>query len=408
MSPDSLDQWNQIVKGDFSDWHPVFHTLTLWFITRIKLSPEMIAISQILALGSAAGWSLSVLQRYGIPRIVLWLTSLLFALLPVNGLMAVTLWKDIPYSVVLLVLAMFLFQIVMDDGRWLSVRRNWVLLGITLLLVSLYRHNGFLPAAATLCTLLLFFPRFWRGLAVAAIIAVVVYGGIKGPVYDILEVDRGNPLSKVIRKLQKDFLFSEGNRQLAMEKPGKEAKEGKPEPDKLALSIKPRDTTVPSPITDRLYSASPVWRILPMTFFHVRFDHVNFWQKMKDDQVVVKYISGNKLGLSEQSKLPGSLDKIYRLFDLSRHNKFLFWMWRPAVYLYILSMVVVLLSWRLRKKLYLVMVPVLFNSLPLFLVVIHKSVFRYHYPLVILALILILPLLFLRPTENTNMSDNQI
>ena len=34
------------------------------------------------------------------------------------------------------------------------------------------------------------------------------------------------------------------------------------------------------------------------------------------------------------------------------------------------------------------------NSLPIFLVVIHKSIFRYHYPLVLLGMVLILPLLF--------------
>ena len=97
--------------------------------------------------------------------------------------------------------------------------------------------------------------------------------------------------------------------------------------------------------------------------------------------------------------MPEALTFLFEVFNASRHNKYLFWMWRPAVFLYLLSGLLFLLSWRFREKLYLVVAPSLFNSVPLFLVVIHKAIFRYHYPSVILAMLLIIPLLFLKPLD---------
>jgi hypothetical protein len=45
MSPDSLDQWKQVLNGQLKDWHPVFHTMNIWLITRIKLSPATVAMA---------------------------------------------------------------------------------------------------------------------------------------------------------------------------------------------------------------------------------------------------------------------------------------------------------------------------------------------------------------------------
>jgi hypothetical protein len=55
LSNDSIDQWRQMLSGCFFYWHPVFHTLTNWLITRIWLSPATIVKAQIVALSAIAG-----------------------------------------------------------------------------------------------------------------------------------------------------------------------------------------------------------------------------------------------------------------------------------------------------------------------------------------------------------------
>ena len=187
------------MRTNFKDWHPAFHTMNIWLITRLALSPALAAAVQILALATAVGWTLSVLQRYGISKVVLWCTVLLVAVCPLNGLMAVTLWKDLAYSVVLLILATYLFQIVMSGGEWLMFKRNWLLLGLVLTLVLLYRHNGIMPAACTVAVLIFFYRRCWLWVAVAALVALFLTAGIRGPLFDMLEVDRGNPMQKAFQ-----------------------------------------------------------------------------------------------------------------------------------------------------------------------------------------------------------------
>lgn len=401
MSPDSLDQWKQVldIDGHLRDWHPAFHTITIWLITRIKLSPATVVIVQILALGSTAGWALSVFQRYGVPKPVLWITCLLFALLPINGLMVVTLWKDVAYSIVLLVLAIFIFQIVMQKGLWLDYPRNFLLLGGILALVSLYRHNGIIPACVVGILLLGCYRKYWREVIFAIIVAVLIHAGVRGPLYNFLEVKRGNPITKVQQKLKIDF-FSKfvdkpsmtQNFQVSEKAAYWKWKKGKKEKDE--------EKTYSGKVWDRVFSASILWRIKTMDFFHKRIEYVNLWHKKKDRHIDVKYVSSNKLGIDEDSVIPAGMGLLYAVFNESRHNQYMFWMWRPAVFLYVLTGLLIILSWRFRKKLYLVLVPSLANSLPVFLVVIHKSVFRYHYPLVVLGVLFIVPLLFLKPIQS--------
>ncbi len=393
MSPDSFDQWQEVLSGNLRDWNPAFHTMSIWLVTRIKLSPATVAVAQIIALGSTAGWALSVLQRYGIPKIVLWVTSVLFALWPVNGFMVITLWKDVAYSTVLLILAVYVFQIVMQNGLWLASPKNWICLAGILALVCLYRHNGIIPVCMTSFLLLCCYPRYWKGVVIATALALLINAGVRGPLYDALDVRRGNPMTKIKHKLLQDLSFN--SLQSFDERTVKTTRQ---EIKAVSVSDKgERKETVhvSGKVWDRINSASRLWRINELDYFHKRIEYVNLWQQGHSEEAKIKYVSANKFGIEEDTLSSAGRDFLYSLFVQSCSNKYLFWIWRPATYLYALAALTILLSWRLRRKMYLVMAPSLFNSLPMFLVVIHKSVFRYHYPIVVLGTLLILPLLFL-------------
>lgn len=390
MSPDSHTQWQQMLEGQYTDWHSAFHTMTIWLLTRLWMSPAIVAVAQIISLALVAGWGLSVLQYHGVPRPVLWCTSFLFALIPVNGLMVVTLWKDVAYSCAMLALVICLFQVVMTKGEWLLHRLNWLALGIILALVCLYRHNGIGVGVATIIVLLVFFTRFWRGVSLAMLCAVMMYGGVKGPLYDVLEVGRSDPVAKVVKRIKKDlFVRSEQVPEMDVIEPQV----------KGDASVEDSPSLISKTAVERIHSASRLWRIQPLTEFHARIEYVNMWRKWNGNEYSIKYMSANDLGLDERSLIPSLLEEIDRVLDRSRSDNLLSWMWRPAVFLYALTGLLIMLSWRLRLRLYLLLVPLLANSLPYFLMVIHKSVFRYHYPLVVTGLLLIIPLLFLRPVE---------
>ncbi len=124
MSADSLVQWEQVLTGNYNDHHPVFHTLTIWLVTRIALTPTSVAIAQILFLGFVTAQWLAFFENIRVPQSVIWISAVLFTLSPVNGTMVNTLWKDVPYSTSILALSLLLSKIVFSNGNWLQTWKS--------------------------------------------------------------------------------------------------------------------------------------------------------------------------------------------------------------------------------------------------------------------------------------------
>ena len=174
MTSDSFDQWGQAHNlALLNDWHPVGHTLLIFLLTRLWDTPAVVMLAQTLAMALAWGWAMAFFDRQGVTRKVLLPLTLVFALLPYNGIMLVSLWKDIPYSVATLLLVFLLGRVAFSQGQWLESRGHAALLGVTLAAVALLRHNGLLVLAVSLALLVAFYARrrHWRGVLLAGVTA---------------------------------------------------------------------------------------------------------------------------------------------------------------------------------------------------------------------------------------------
>jgi hypothetical protein len=143
MSSDSLDQWGQALGvAPLNDWHPVFHTLTNRLLVSIYKSPATIAFSQILFMALVTASFLLFLYEQGIPKKWLLSFTLVFAIIPVNGIYVITLWKYLPFTISLLWLTLLLVKIIV--GKSYPGFKSWDFpaLIIALLSVALFRHNG--------------------------------------------------------------------------------------------------------------------------------------------------------------------------------------------------------------------------------------------------------------------------
>ncbi|MDH3347775.1 MAG: hypothetical protein OEM02_06710 [Desulfobulbaceae bacterium] len=397
MSPDSLEQWRDVNGGIFhiKDWHPAFHTMLMWVVTRVWFSPTMVAICQILSLGAVAGWSLAIFQRYGTPKPVTWFMSILFALWPVNGFMTVTLWKDIPYGTALLAFSALLLHIVMSDGAWLQKTRNWLLLGFVIFCVAIFRHNGILPAFATTCLLPFLYRDVTKKLLAALALSILLFIGVRGPLYQALEVQRGNPLSVVYNKLS--TLVS------GTETTAKSSQANKP----AHLPKKKNKISISDEISQRLAASSLLWRIQPLNGFFRREEQLNFWRKKSGDQYTLTYISSNKMGLTKQPLSARLNEKFYDLYSNTKRGP-LFFIWRASCYLYFFLFCLAIGCYRQKNiKLALIALPVLLSSLPVLLIIIHKSILRYHYGLLIVSLLFSIPLLYLDKRKTTEHRESE-
>jgi hypothetical protein len=162
--------------------------MTLWLITRFWYSPAAVTVFQIALLSSTIGFALALFRSHGVPAWILWFAWALSAGSLVNGLMVVTLWKDILFSICILALTVLLLGLIKSRGAWLGN----ILFLATLVLVgaftAIYRQNGPIVAFGSLAAPLLAYPRAWRRLAVVLACTVAVWLGIRGPLYNSLGV----------------------------------------------------------------------------------------------------------------------------------------------------------------------------------------------------------------------------
>ncbi len=190
MTNDSMAQWQQAVSGQFSDWHPFIHTLLLWATLQIEPTPALFISIQIFIFGLISAWGLNKLVGQGLPFGFALFFSFMFALSPVNGIYAVTIWKDVPYGIMLLCLVIQLFCIISSEGRWLDKGINQLALAVCSFLVMLLRHNGVPIPLLSIVAVLLVYRSQWRALLNSLFIAVLLYFSFTGPVYTLFNVQK--------------------------------------------------------------------------------------------------------------------------------------------------------------------------------------------------------------------------
>jgi len=193
LSGDSLDQLRQIETGNFFNGHPAFHTITMWAITRVWDNAGAISLVQIVVLALLLGLIARRLRELGIP---MWLAvgaAWAVGLSPAVGPTAMTLWKDIAFTLAFLwVFAELLLLVRLQEAYWSKVW-NPVRLGAALSLLWLFRHNGLVTVLGVLAVLAITNRRNLGRLAptVLAVAGIVLL--VQGPVFWLFTVDRSTP-----------------------------------------------------------------------------------------------------------------------------------------------------------------------------------------------------------------------
>ena len=188
MSHDSVVQWAEIVSKSFTDYHPAFHTLFEFVISRFSGgNPAGVPIVQILALSVVAGWGITYFRELGLSKWLCWCCAVMFAILPVNFVLVNSLWKDIPYGISVLCLSVVFLKIYKTDGRWLYGNRA-ILVGLLLALIALFRHNGIAVAALSGISLLIFIPTSKKPVLIALAVFAMAYFVVNGIIYPNLNV----------------------------------------------------------------------------------------------------------------------------------------------------------------------------------------------------------------------------
>jgi hypothetical protein len=111
LSADSWDTWSRARTLRLEDWHPYVYVLYTTLLQQFLDSPAIMGLFQLLATAFVGSYVYYYAWRRGAPR---WMVLAFFALFALSipiGLLNVTLWKDVPFSICVILVSFVLFHL---------------------------------------------------------------------------------------------------------------------------------------------------------------------------------------------------------------------------------------------------------------------------------------------------------
>lgn len=199
----TADSMGQICQGlgisTMTNHHPVFHTFLISIAMNIgkllgnyNLGVAIYSVAQMITVSGIFSFSIYYMAKRGVDSKFRILTLLFYAFYPVNALYSITMWKDIPFAVVMLIFTIMMTEIAINQEHFMKSKRRNVLLIISMLLVILFRNNGFYVILLTIPCLFIFARKYYKKILVISCIVLVTYMIWKGPLFSILNIKQGS------------------------------------------------------------------------------------------------------------------------------------------------------------------------------------------------------------------------
>ncbi len=241
MTADSLVQYEQVIGvREWSNHHPLIHTLCIAFFYKIGLfltgdinkAVSVYTLAQMIFMALCCGRS--VLETAIISggksradravsdkeeRIQIGIVPLaalaFFALVPFNAVFAVTIWKDVPFAGIMMLLICCLLDIIRNN------KENYTMFIVLSVLFCLFRSNAWYAFILSIPFLIFAFREKIKNIITAVVVVLLVVIVIKGPMMDVAGVEQPDfveslslPLQQVARVLVDDRDVSWGDLRL--------------------------------------------------------------------------------------------------------------------------------------------------------------------------------------------------
>jgi hypothetical protein len=197
MSSDSGDIWKQAIgESPLHNWHPIVYTLLIRISIFFAKSPFMIVFGQTVI--QAAIWATAsvFLLRIGLSVVLVYGMALFVAFSPNNGIMTMTMWKDVVYAVSILALALSSAKIITNMHQ--TPIQNFLLI-VALVIMGSVRHNGIVPAVVTATVICIFyFQGKKRYVPISAIMIIIVINTVTSQISHTQNVSTSNTVTSAL------------------------------------------------------------------------------------------------------------------------------------------------------------------------------------------------------------------
>lgn len=150
----SIDSYYIILQAlgeiDLSDAHPFTYTLIAKLFVGlgnalggITLAVGLFTLAHLLFSCFAVAYLVYWLAKRGLCKLFLVATVVYFAASPIFGSLSITLWKDMPFSICVMLYVIQLIEVVESGGQRLKTLKGAAAFVAATFFTSMLRHNGF-------------------------------------------------------------------------------------------------------------------------------------------------------------------------------------------------------------------------------------------------------------------------
>lgn len=199
-TPDSFDQICQSLGiSALTNHHPVLHTGCIAIFTNIgrilanyNIGVFLYSLTQMLILSAIFSFCIYYMAKRNIDYRFRIIALLFYALYPVNGMYSITMWKDIPFAIVMLIFTIVLSELIYDKEEFLKSKFKNILFAISMILVILFRNNGLYVVLLTAPFIFIYCRKYYKKLLLIFTSVILLYVIWKNPVFSILGVKEGS------------------------------------------------------------------------------------------------------------------------------------------------------------------------------------------------------------------------
>lgn len=205
LTPDSIDSIDQSMGVvALKNYHPVMFTLFVKLILKIGLifgdlnfAVGLFSIVQMIIMATIFGYSVYWLSKRINNKAVLIAVLLFYAINPVIAMYSITMWKDIIFNGLVLLLFLFLIDVVYTRGESLLSARGLGCFSLLGVLIAFTRNNGILVVLTTIILLGVYLRAHLKKLVPVFLGMLVFITVIQGPVYSVFNIAK-SPASETL------------------------------------------------------------------------------------------------------------------------------------------------------------------------------------------------------------------
>lgn len=202
---DSVSQMLQALGiTKLNNHHPIAHTGVIFIgmcIGRIlenyNIGIAVYSVIQMLLMSAIFSYAIYYMAKKKIPLVFRVVALLFFACYPINALYSITMWKDVIFSGLVLLVVISIVEIITNQEEFFQRKSNKICFTVILILMLVFRSNGVYVAILTMPFLIIVAKKYYKQLLIMFFVVLAVYGIFKGPFFAIFDI-KGAPTREAL------------------------------------------------------------------------------------------------------------------------------------------------------------------------------------------------------------------